>query len=317
MNSRSLDFADEMLRRTGGRGVDVVLNSLTGEFIPASLGACAAAAGSWRSASAASGTRTGGRRPPATLDYPVSTSAMSRAEPARSRAMLDACWRRIRRRAAGAAAGSACSRRRGGGAFRYMAQAQHIGKIVVDRRRRPAPAAGVRARRDVPDHRRSRRPRPAGGGVAGRARRAAPGPDGPRRPSAGCGRAACAGSSGRGRVSRGRAATSRRRGRAAAALAEIAGTLPPLRGVVHAAGVLDDGVLRAPELGALRPRCWRRRWPARGTCTPLTPRLPLDFFVSSRRSPSRARLAGPGQLRRGQRLPGRPGAPRRAEGCRR
>ena len=34
MDSRSLDFADEVLRRTGGRGVDVILNSLPGEAIP-------------------------------------------------------------------------------------------------------------------------------------------------------------------------------------------------------------------------------------------------------------------------------------------
>ena len=37
MDSRSLDFADEIHARTGGRGVDVVLNSLGGDFIPASL----------------------------------------------------------------------------------------------------------------------------------------------------------------------------------------------------------------------------------------------------------------------------------------
>ena len=37
MDSRSLDFADEIMVRTQRRGVDVVLNSLGGEFIPASL----------------------------------------------------------------------------------------------------------------------------------------------------------------------------------------------------------------------------------------------------------------------------------------
>ncbi len=36
-NSRNLDFHDEVMRATGGQGVDVVLNSLNGEFIPASL----------------------------------------------------------------------------------------------------------------------------------------------------------------------------------------------------------------------------------------------------------------------------------------
>jgi NADPH:quinone reductase-like Zn-dependent oxidoreductase/acyl carrier protein len=38
MNSRSLDFVDEVKEITDGEGVDVVLNALAGEFIPASLG---------------------------------------------------------------------------------------------------------------------------------------------------------------------------------------------------------------------------------------------------------------------------------------
>ncbi|NGO68904.1 SDR family NAD(P)-dependent oxidoreductase, partial [Streptomyces boncukensis] len=37
MNSRTLDFADEVLAATGGRGVDTVLNSLNKDFIPASM----------------------------------------------------------------------------------------------------------------------------------------------------------------------------------------------------------------------------------------------------------------------------------------
>jgi acyl carrier protein len=37
MDSRSLDFADEVLTATGGEGVDLVLNSLTGEAIPRGL----------------------------------------------------------------------------------------------------------------------------------------------------------------------------------------------------------------------------------------------------------------------------------------
>ena len=36
-SSRSLEFAERFLERTGGRGVDVVLNSLAGEFVDASL----------------------------------------------------------------------------------------------------------------------------------------------------------------------------------------------------------------------------------------------------------------------------------------
>ncbi len=37
MDSRSLAFADEVLERTGGRGVDVVLNSLAGEALVRSV----------------------------------------------------------------------------------------------------------------------------------------------------------------------------------------------------------------------------------------------------------------------------------------
>lgn len=37
LNSRSLEFADELLKLTGGEGVDVILNSLAGEAIPKGL----------------------------------------------------------------------------------------------------------------------------------------------------------------------------------------------------------------------------------------------------------------------------------------
>jgi acyl transferase domain-containing protein/NADPH:quinone reductase-like Zn-dependent oxidoreductase/NAD(P)-dependent dehydrogenase (short-subunit alcohol dehydrogenase family)/ubiquinone/menaquinone biosynthesis C-methylase UbiE len=42
MDSRSLDFAAGIMEITGGRGVDLVLNSLSGEFIPKSLAVTAA-----------------------------------------------------------------------------------------------------------------------------------------------------------------------------------------------------------------------------------------------------------------------------------
>jgi thioester reductase-like protein len=41
MDSRALDFADEVMERTGGRGVDVVLNSLAGEAVGKGLDALA------------------------------------------------------------------------------------------------------------------------------------------------------------------------------------------------------------------------------------------------------------------------------------
>lgn len=41
MNSRTLDFAGEIGQQTGGQGVQIVLNSLNGDFIPSSLAALA------------------------------------------------------------------------------------------------------------------------------------------------------------------------------------------------------------------------------------------------------------------------------------
>ena len=41
LNSRTSEFADALLAETGGRGVDVVLNTLSGEFVPASFRALA------------------------------------------------------------------------------------------------------------------------------------------------------------------------------------------------------------------------------------------------------------------------------------
>jgi acyl transferase domain-containing protein/NADPH:quinone reductase-like Zn-dependent oxidoreductase/acyl carrier protein len=43
MNSRTLDFADEIMRLTDGAGVDIVLNSLNKDFIPAGMRSLAAA----------------------------------------------------------------------------------------------------------------------------------------------------------------------------------------------------------------------------------------------------------------------------------
>ena len=40
-DSRSLDFRDQVLDATGGRGVDVVLNSLKGDWVDASFAALA------------------------------------------------------------------------------------------------------------------------------------------------------------------------------------------------------------------------------------------------------------------------------------
>ena len=75
-------------------------------------------------------------------------------------------------------------------------------------------------------------------------------------------------------------------------LAEIAASLPPLRGIVHAAGVLDDGVLLEQDLErfatVMAPKV-AGAW----TLHTHTQRLPLDFFVLF--SSGASLLGSPGQ----------------------
>ncbi|WP_437821703.1 amino acid adenylation domain-containing protein [Sorangium sp. So ce1078] len=64
----------------------------------------------------------------------------------------------------------------------------------------------------------------------------------------------------------------------AGALADIAARLPPLRGVVHAAGVLDDGVVLHQSLERLR-RVMAPKVLGGWNLHALTREAPLDFFV--------------------------------------
>ena len=131
-DSRSLDFAEQVLLASGGRGVDIVLNSLAGDFIPTSLrtvarGGCFLELGKrdvW-SAEAIAKERPDVRY----FVYDLGSEAD------RDRTLLPPMFAQI---AAGLAAGTlqplpvkvfeldAATE-----AMRYMAQARHIGKIVL------------------------------------------------------------------------------------------------------------------------------------------------------------------------------------------
>jgi acyl transferase domain-containing protein/protein-L-isoaspartate O-methyltransferase len=131
-DSRSTGFADEILRATGGRGVDVVLNSLADEFVPHSFDALAEGGrfvelgkrGIWDAKQAAR------VRPDARYSV-VDLAAASLREPTLIRDLLA-------RVVTGIEAGSleplpvrsfpACAT---AAAFRHMAQARHTGKIAV------------------------------------------------------------------------------------------------------------------------------------------------------------------------------------------
>src|SRR5690606_20734707 len=156
MDSRTLDFAEQVLEATGGRGVDVVLNSLAGEFIPRSLAALAEEGrfleigkrGIWTAEQVAE-VKPRARYEvidlsPALVEDPDSLGPMFREIVA----AVDAGELPALPVTSFPAEGVS-------DAFRYMAQARHIGKVIVAREGdaarggdtgRPAPdRAAVRA----------------------------------------------------------------------------------------------------------------------------------------------------------------------------
>ncbi len=147
MDSRTLAFADEARARTGGRGVDVVLNSLAGEFIPKSLSALAPGgrfleigkSGIWDPA------RVAAERPDVSYSI-VDLAETLRSNPVSLRPLLLDIMNRIDDGTLQPLPFRRFPLAEGPKAFRYMAQARHIGKVLIA----PAPSAGdgVRFRED-------------------------------------------------------------------------------------------------------------------------------------------------------------------------
>ena len=291
MDSRSLRFADEIMAATHGEGIDIVLNSLSGDFIPASLRTL----------------RRGGRfieigkrgvwdEERVAETYPGVTyhvfylgevcEKAPRIAGALLRSVVDDMARGVltplpRRTFAGDAAADA---------FRFMAQARHIGKVVISP---PTAGGGLTIRSDATYL--------VTGGLGALGLEVARWlHDEGARSLVLVGRSAPSpraletiqvlqASGSRVHVARGDV------GRAedvARVLDEIARTLPPLRGVVHAAGVLDDGVLvqqtRERFARVLEPKA-QGAWHLHR----LTEDAPLDLFVLF--SSASALLGSPGQ----------------------
>jgi NADPH:quinone reductase-like Zn-dependent oxidoreductase/acyl carrier protein len=281
-SSRSLEFAEQVMAVTGGRGVNVVLNSLSGEFIPRSLAVLAAGGrfveigiGSkiWPEAEVA------GLRPDVAY-FPFDLSRMAREEPALVRRLFVDFLAAVERGEYTPLPRRVFPLEEAAAAFRTMAQARHIGKIVV--RNRPAETAEVAIRPDATYL------ITGGLGALGLevaryfvergARhlallgRSAPGPQAA---------IVLADLAARGAEVRTLRCDVADRAAVAAALAEVtevAAAGPPLAGVVHAAGRLDDGVLGQMDwlrfAGVLAPKvagAWNLHLATRD--------LPLDFFV--------------------------------------
>lgn len=134
-DSRSLGFADAILADTEGRGVDLVLNSLSGEFIDRSVAVLSEEGcflelgkrGIWDE------RRLRAQRPRASF-HAFDLMEVARAEPRRILALLDEVFARMERGELRPLPVTAFALEEAPAAFRHMAQGKHVGKIVLSRR---------------------------------------------------------------------------------------------------------------------------------------------------------------------------------------
>jgi acyl transferase domain-containing protein/NADPH:quinone reductase-like Zn-dependent oxidoreductase/NAD(P)-dependent dehydrogenase (short-subunit alcohol dehydrogenase family)/acyl carrier protein len=289
LNSRTLEFADQVTALTEGRGVDIVLNSLTDEFIPKSLSLLRAGgrfleigkSQIWTAEQAA-------KVNPNAAYIPIDLAEKLLDEPQTLRPMFLSLMRQLEQGALEPLPIKVFSFGQAPAAFRHMALAKHIGKIVVSQPYNIEPGtAPTGAGNEAALPLRSDGTYLITGGLAGLGllvaqwmvengarnlmlmARSEPGKDAVEA-IAKMKEAAATISVMRGDVSL--------EGDLSEAMARISALGLPLRGVVHCAGVLDDGVLEQQQ--------WARFQ------TVMAPKVlgawllhrvtldsPLDFFV--------------------------------------
>jgi malonyl CoA-acyl carrier protein transacylase len=133
MNSRTLDFADQIMASTSGEGVDIVLNSLTGEgFIPKSLSVLRsggrfleiAKSGVWTPKQVA-------QFKPDIAYFLVDLVQICQQQPALIKSMLHELMQQFKAGLLKPLPRKVFPIVDAISAFRYMQQAKHIGKIIV------------------------------------------------------------------------------------------------------------------------------------------------------------------------------------------
>ncbi|MFO1432612.1 MAG: type I polyketide synthase [Candidatus Competibacteraceae bacterium] len=287
MNSRTLDFATQVLAITAGRGVDVVLNSLNGEFIERSFAALGRSGrfveigklGIWS-------TEQARRHRPDVAYHAFDLGEVMEQAP-------ELVPRMLRELVALFEAGklrplpyTVFPMQQATDAFRFMQQAKSMGKVIISFAQRPSiradasylvtgglGALGLQVAEQLVDD-------GARHLVLSGRRQATNAADVAIR----CLEAAGA----EVRVAIADVARAADVARLLALCAEMA----PLKGIVHAAGVLDDGVLTQQSMERFRrvmaPKVWGT-WHLHR----LTQALPLDFFVCF--SSMASLLGSPGQ----------------------
>jgi NAD(P)-dependent dehydrogenase (short-subunit alcohol dehydrogenase family) len=282
MDSRSLAFADQVLADTGGRGVDVVLNALAGDFIPASLRTLAPGGrflelgkrGIW-TADAVAKIR------PDIGYHPYDLGALAQSDHALLPPMYESILAALADGSLRPLPVTVFPLARAADALRYMAQARHIGKVVVqvaaDGAAGESSAVVISAAATYW----------ITGGLGALGLETA---DWLTR--AGARHLVLSGRSSptdsatqrireleqRGASIRVFQADAADRSRTQSILHEIARTMPPLRGVVHAAGTLRDAVLINQRWSDVQD-VLRGKIHGAWLLHELTQDLPLDFFI--------------------------------------
>lgn len=287
-DSRSLDFVEDFKRDTGGKGFNIVLNSLAGEFIPASLGLVAKGGSFVEIGKTDIWTpETVAQKYPGVRYHPLYLGEVAAADPELIRSMLgniiadmdDGPLRPLSQTVFPLAEAER--------AFRYMGQGLHTGKVVITQ---PRPASvrddgayvitggltglGLTTARWLAEQGARNlvlfgRRAPSADAVAKIAEIEATGA----------------------KVRVAQVDVGDQAG-LAALLSNVRQEIGPIRGVVHGAGVLDDGMLseQTPQRFAsvMAPKV-KGGW----LLHELTAKDPLDFFVLF--SSGAALLASPGQ----------------------
>jgi acyl transferase domain-containing protein/acyl carrier protein len=294
MDSRSLDFSEPILRETGGRGVDLVLNSLSGEFISKSL-SILAPEGRFLEI---------GRRGILTSEEALSLrpdigyhiidlSETANSDPWLIRHLLKEIMDFA---ASGAIPPLPLTRfplSRASEAFRHMAQAKHIGRIAV-----------INDLVHNPDAKGVIHPEATyivTGGLSGLGLLAAG-----RLVDMGARHLALIGRSPAGDKARAAIEEMEKKGakvhtlradvsvrtHVGDALKTIQDTMPPVRGIIHSAGTLADGILLKQDWERFK-RVMAPKIDGAWNLHVLTSHLPLDFFILF--SSTAGVLGSPGQ----------------------
>ena len=132
MNSRTLDFAEEVMQFTQGKGVDVILNSLNGDFIPKNLDILApqgkfieiGKVGIWNR------EEVKAKRSDVSY-YPFDLLEVSQQKPDLIKTLFTQLQQKFIHKQLQPLPHKVFPIDKADKAFRYMAQAKHIGKVVI------------------------------------------------------------------------------------------------------------------------------------------------------------------------------------------